>query len=65
MDNYLSYKERLEISKRKSLDDLAFAEEVFKGDYTPTSVTDPTLAVVYGLYARTYLWLGGFELNFL
>ena len=43
------------------LDDLAFAEEVFKGDYTPTSVTDPTLAVVYGLFARTYLWLGGFE----
>lgn len=43
------------------LDDLAFAEEVFKGDYTPTAVTDPTLAVVYGLFARTYLWLGGFE----
>ena len=43
------------------LDDLAFAEEVFKGDYTPTAVTDPTLAVVYGLYARAYLWLGGFE----
>ena len=23
--------------------------------------TDPDLAVVYGLYARVYLWLGGFE----
>ena len=39
-------------------EDLAFAEEVFSGDYTPTAVTDPTLAVVYGLYARAYMWLG-------
>ena len=43
------------------LDDLAFAAEVFSGDYSPKSPTDPTLAVVYGLYARAYLWLGGFE----
>ena len=39
-------------------EDLAFAEEVFSGDYAPAAVTDPTLAVVYGLYARAYLWLG-------
>ena len=43
------------------LDDLKFAEEAFSADYTPTAPTDPTLAVVYGLYARAYLWLGGFE----
>ena len=44
------------------LSDLAFAEEAFKSpDYTPIANTDPTLAVVYGLYARVYLWLGGFE----
>ncbi len=42
------------------LGDLEFAAEVFSGDYTPTSPTDPTLAVVYGLYARAYMWLGGF-----
>lgn len=42
------------------LDDLKFAEEAF-ADYTPTQVTDPSLAVVYGLYARVYMWLGGFE----
>lgn len=28
-----------------------------------TSPTYPTLAAVYGLYARAYLWLGGFEAN--
>lgn len=43
------------------LDDLKFAEEAFSGDYTPSQPTDPTLAVVYGLYARVYMWLGGFE----
>ena len=42
-------------------EDLAFAESVFSGDYTPSAPTDPTLAVVYGLYARAYLWLGGFN----
>jgi hypothetical protein len=42
------------------LSDLEYAAEVFSGDYTPSSVTDPTLAVVYGLYARAYMWLGGF-----
>ena len=42
------------------LEDLKFAEEAF-ADYTPTQPTDPSLAVVYGLYARVYLWLGGFE----
>ena len=42
-------------------EDLAFAEEVFSGDYAPSAATDPTLAVVYGLYARAYLWLGGFD----
>ena len=44
------------------LSDLAAAEEVFDSeDYKPVASTDPTLAVVYGLYARTYLWLGGFN----
>ena len=40
--------------------DLAFAEDAL-AEYTPTSITNPSLAVVYGLYARAYLWLGGFE----
>ena len=40
--------------------DLAFAEEAL-AEYTPTSITNPDLSVVYGLYARAYLWLGGFE----
>ena len=42
------------------LADLAFAEEAL-ANYTPTSYNMPDLSVVYGLYARTYLWLGGFE----
>ena len=42
------------------LADLAFAEEAL-AEYTPTSITNPSIAVVYGLYARAYLWLGGFE----
>ncbi len=29
-------------------------------DYAPTAKNVPSLAVVYGLMARTYLWLGGF-----
>ena len=41
-------------------DDLAIAEE-YLADYKQTAPTNPTLAVVYGLYARAYLWLGGFE----
>ena len=40
--------------------DLAFAEEAL-ANYTSTSITNPDLSVVYGLYARAYLWLGGFE----
>lgn len=40
--------------------DLAFAEEAL-AEYVPTSITNPDLSVVYGLYARAYLWLGGFE----
>ena len=40
--------------------DLAFAEEAL-AEYVSTSITNPDLAVVYGLYARAYLWLGGFE----
>lgn len=43
------------------LSDLAFAEEAFADGFTPLANTDPSLAVVYGLYARAYLWLGGFE----
>ena len=43
-------------------EDLAFAAEVFADpSYQPSAVTDPTLSVVYGLYARAYLWLGGFD----
>ncbi len=30
-------------------------------DYTPASKNLPSLAVVYGLKARAYLWLGGFD----
>ena len=40
--------------------DLKFAEEALTS-YTPTHFTMPDLAVVYGLYARAYMWLGGFE----
>ena len=40
--------------------DLAFAEEAL-AEYTPTAINNPSIAVVYGLYARAYLWLGGFE----
>lgn len=40
--------------------DLAIAEAAL-ANYTPQATTDPTLAVVYGLYARAYMWLGGFE----
>ena len=44
------------------LEDLAFAEEVMSSEgYVTTAPSDPTLAVIYGLYARTYLWLGGFD----
>ena len=35
--------------------------EVCLADYTPTAKNIPSLAVVYGLKARAYLWLGGFE----
>jgi hypothetical protein len=40
--------------------DLAFAEDAL-AEYVSTSITNPDLSVVYGLYARAYLWLGGFE----
>ena len=40
--------------------DLNDAEYCLK-DYAPASKNQPTLAVVYGLKARAYLWLGGFE----
>ena len=44
------------------LSDLEFAAEAFADpSYKPNNATDPDLAVVYGLMARTYLWLGGFE----
>ena len=44
------------------ISDLEFAVEAFSApEYKPTQSTDPTLAVAYGLLARTYLWLGGFE----
>ncbi len=40
--------------------DLAFAEEAL-AEYNQTNINNPDLAVVYGLYARAYMWLGGFE----
>lgn len=42
------------------LSDLTDAESLL-ADYQPASKTKPSQAVVYGLLARTYLWLGGFE----
>lgn len=41
-------------------EDLDAAEELL-ADYTPETRNLPSLAVVYGLKARAYLWLGGFE----
>ena len=40
--------------------DLNDAEVCLK-DYTPVLKTSPSLAAVYGLKARAYLWLGGFD----
>ena len=37
------------------------AAEILLAHYTPASKNLPSLAVVYGLKARAYLWLGGFE----
>lgn len=42
------------------LSDLAAAEEAL-AEYSRPNIVHPNLAVVYGLYARAYLWLGGFE----
>lgn len=42
------------------LTDLTDAESLL-ADYQPASKNMPSQAVVYGLLARTYLWLGGFE----
>ena len=42
------------------LSDLTDAESLLS-DYQPASKNMPSQAVVYGLLARTYLWLGGFE----
>ena len=42
------------------LSDLNDAETCLQ-EYAPTSKNVPSLAVVYGLKARTYLWLGGFD----
>lgn len=44
-------------------DELNEAEVLLK-DYTPSSKNHPSLAVIYGLKARAYLWLGGFEENY-
>uniref|UniRef100_UPI00405726C9 RagB/SusD family nutrient uptake outer membrane protein n=1 Tax=Alistipes sp. TaxID=1872444 RepID=UPI00405726C9 len=41
-------------------DDLNDAEACL-AEYAPTAKNLPSLAVVYGLKARAYLWLGGFE----
>ena len=41
-------------------EDLDAAEELL-ADYTPATKNLPSLAVVYGLKARAYLWLGGFD----
>ena len=40
-------------------EDLADAEKAL-ATYVPTVTGEPSLPVVYGLYARAYLWLGGF-----
>ncbi len=47
----------------KIFEDLAAAEAIFltEGVTNPAAGTSPNLAVVYGLYARAYLWLGGFD----
>ena len=42
------------------LADLADAEACLEG-YVQEKAFFPTQAVVYGLYARAYMWLGGFE----
>lgn len=42
------------------LADLKDAEECLK-EYNRANASEINLAVVYGLYARVYLWLGGFE----
>lgn len=42
------------------LSDLTDAESLL-ADYQPAAKNMPSQAVVYGLLARTYLWLGGFE----
>lgn len=41
------------------LDDLKDAEECLK-DYNRANASEINLGVIYGLYARVYLWLGGF-----
>ena len=41
------------------LSDLNKAETMLEG-YTPEAITIPSQAVVYGLKARAYLWLGGY-----
>ena len=41
-------------------EELNEAETLLK-EYTPATKSLPSLAVVYGLKARAYLWLGGFE----
>lgn len=41
--------------------DLNEAEKAFSDGYVPENKTFPSLAVVYGMMARAYLWLGGFE----
>lgn len=47
------------------LNDLELAaERLSQEDFTPMAASDPSLAVVYGLYARAYLWLGGFDDEF-
>ncbi len=43
--------------------DLNDAEVCLK-DYTPALKTSPSLAAVYGLKARAYLWLGGFDKDY-
>ena len=40
--------------------DLAAAEEAL-AEYNQSNIVNPDLAVVYGLYARAYMWLGGFD----
>ena len=45
----------------RRMDDAQARAEALLANYTSSSKTNPSLAVVYGIKARAYLWLGGFD----